>query len=332
MRSQGEVLDVRADDLRFGADEAQRFLLRRARASRSVPSRPPRWSERTEGWPAALYLAALRLRLGERAEDVVEQLRVLRRGPDRRPGRRGPGAPRPSTSGASSWRPRSWTASTSTSACALLGDDPQTRAAFREPDALVAAADPAGPLAPVVSLPPPAARRAAQPPARARRPSGPASSTCAPGSGWRARAARASCMRRWATTSPPATGISPPSCWPATRSRFVQSGALGGRAREWLAQFPAEVVGDRRPPLLRQRAARRALGRPRPPRRLAGDRRARGLGGADARRHRLLRARGASRWRRCSASATSPAPSARPSGRWPQLPRRRAGPAPRSRR
>ena len=26
--------------------------------------------------------------------------------------------------------------------------------------------------------------------------------------------------------------------------RFVQSGALGGRAREWLAQFPAAVVGD----------------------------------------------------------------------------------------
>ncbi len=75
LRIQGEVLDLRADDLRFGDDEALRFLRDRLGLSLDVAD-VAALEERTEGWPAALYLAALRLRLGDGIEDVMEQLAV----------------------------------------------------------------------------------------------------------------------------------------------------------------------------------------------------------------------------------------------------------------
>ncbi|MEA2369976.1 MAG: hypothetical protein QOH12_370 [Solirubrobacteraceae bacterium] len=73
LRIQGEVLDLRADDLRFADDEAMRFL--RDRLGLEVdPVDLAALEQRTEGWPAALYLAALRLRLGDEIGEVTEQL------------------------------------------------------------------------------------------------------------------------------------------------------------------------------------------------------------------------------------------------------------------
>lgn len=74
MRSLGEALDVRADDLRFDPDETTRFL-RDALGLAMRPDELGALERRTEGWPAALYLAALRVRLGVPPGEVVEQLR-----------------------------------------------------------------------------------------------------------------------------------------------------------------------------------------------------------------------------------------------------------------
>ncbi len=51
------MLDLRADDLRFGDDEALRFLRDRLGLSLDAAD-VTALEERTEGWPAALYLAA----------------------------------------------------------------------------------------------------------------------------------------------------------------------------------------------------------------------------------------------------------------------------------
>jgi LuxR family transcriptional regulator, maltose regulon positive regulatory protein len=75
LRIQGEVLDLRADDLRFGDDEALRFLRDRLGLPLDAGD-VAALEQRTEGWPAALYLAALRLRLGDEIGDVMEQLAV----------------------------------------------------------------------------------------------------------------------------------------------------------------------------------------------------------------------------------------------------------------
>ncbi|HEX3874084.1 MAG TPA: AAA family ATPase [Solirubrobacteraceae bacterium] len=73
LRIQGDVLDLRADDLRFADDEALRFL--RDRLGLELDADDVAALEaRTEGWPAALYLAALRLRLGDEIGEVTEQL------------------------------------------------------------------------------------------------------------------------------------------------------------------------------------------------------------------------------------------------------------------
>ncbi len=75
LRIQGAVLDLRADDLRFADDEALSFL--RDRLGLEVGADDvAALEQRTEGWPAALYLAALRLRLGDEIADVMEQLAV----------------------------------------------------------------------------------------------------------------------------------------------------------------------------------------------------------------------------------------------------------------
>ncbi len=73
LRIQGDVLDLRADDLRFADDEALRFLRDRLGLELEAAD-VTALEQRTEGWPAALYLAALRLRLGDGVDEVMEQL------------------------------------------------------------------------------------------------------------------------------------------------------------------------------------------------------------------------------------------------------------------
>lgn len=73
LRIRGELLDVRTDELRFSGEETARFLrdgLELELDDRTVGA----LERRVEGWPAALYLAALRLRLGEPIEQVLGQL------------------------------------------------------------------------------------------------------------------------------------------------------------------------------------------------------------------------------------------------------------------
>jgi len=75
LRSHGQVQDIRADDLRFGADETRAFL-RGTLGLKVDEDVVDALERRTEGWPAALYLAALRLRVGDTTSDVVERLRA----------------------------------------------------------------------------------------------------------------------------------------------------------------------------------------------------------------------------------------------------------------
>lgn len=75
MRAHGEVLDVRADDLRFAAPELH-TLLHDAFGVAVDGDVIAALEHRTEGWPAAAYLAALRLRLGDAAAAVLRQLRA----------------------------------------------------------------------------------------------------------------------------------------------------------------------------------------------------------------------------------------------------------------
>lgn len=60
IRLSGEMLEIRADDMRFTIDEAQ-FLLRQTTGIEIALRDIRRIVERTEGWPAGLYLAALSL-------------------------------------------------------------------------------------------------------------------------------------------------------------------------------------------------------------------------------------------------------------------------------
>ena len=66
LRAQGGVLEIGADELRLNAEEAA-ALLRNARVDLDAPAVFD-LTERTEGWPAGLYLAALSLRAGGGSE------------------------------------------------------------------------------------------------------------------------------------------------------------------------------------------------------------------------------------------------------------------------
>ncbi len=74
MRIHGDCLDIRTDDLRFSEGEVERFLV--SGLGLELTGEEIAELERlTEGWPAALYLAATRLRLGESVAGVIAQLR-----------------------------------------------------------------------------------------------------------------------------------------------------------------------------------------------------------------------------------------------------------------
>jgi ATP/maltotriose-dependent transcriptional regulator MalT len=60
LRAHGELLELRADDLRFTAEEAEALLNERL-ALGLARADVDRLVERTEGWPAGIYLAALSL-------------------------------------------------------------------------------------------------------------------------------------------------------------------------------------------------------------------------------------------------------------------------------
>ena len=70
LRSQGRVLEIGAGELRLSADEAA-ALLRNAGVDLD-DSAVFELTERTEGWPAGLYLAALSLQAGGLGEDAIE--------------------------------------------------------------------------------------------------------------------------------------------------------------------------------------------------------------------------------------------------------------------
>jgi LuxR family maltose regulon positive regulatory protein len=72
LRARGELAEVRADDLRFGDDEAAAFLVDGLHLPLTTADLD-RLQAQTEGWPAALYLAALSLRGRSDASRLIER-------------------------------------------------------------------------------------------------------------------------------------------------------------------------------------------------------------------------------------------------------------------
>jgi LuxR family maltose regulon positive regulatory protein len=72
LRARGELAEIRARDLRFTEDEASVFLVD-ALGLDLTAADVARLQDRTEGWPAALYLAALSLRGRADAKALIEQ-------------------------------------------------------------------------------------------------------------------------------------------------------------------------------------------------------------------------------------------------------------------
>jgi LuxR family maltose regulon positive regulatory protein len=72
LRAHGDLLELRADDLRFTAEEAARFLNGRQRLGLTSAD-VDLLVQRTEGWPAGLYLAALSLRRITNRHDLVSR-------------------------------------------------------------------------------------------------------------------------------------------------------------------------------------------------------------------------------------------------------------------
>jgi LuxR family maltose regulon positive regulatory protein len=70
-RARGELLEIRAEQLRFTDDEAA-ALLNDVLEIGIDPSDVSRLQERTEGWPAGLYLAALSMRGGRDPHEFTE--------------------------------------------------------------------------------------------------------------------------------------------------------------------------------------------------------------------------------------------------------------------
>ena len=72
LRAAGELFEIRARELRFSPAEAALFVQRMSAAELSL-SDIAGLVERTEGWPAGLYLAALSLRGHPRPSAFVQQ-------------------------------------------------------------------------------------------------------------------------------------------------------------------------------------------------------------------------------------------------------------------
>ena len=72
LRARGELAEIRARDLRFSEDEATAFLVD-ALGLGLTAADVARLQDRTEGWPAALYLAALSLGDRPDASVLIEQ-------------------------------------------------------------------------------------------------------------------------------------------------------------------------------------------------------------------------------------------------------------------
>src|SRR5262245_8408712 len=75
LRARGELGEVRADELRFSDEETAMFLTDALALELSTED-VARLQSRTEGWPAALYLAALSLRGRSDASSTIERLAV----------------------------------------------------------------------------------------------------------------------------------------------------------------------------------------------------------------------------------------------------------------
>ncbi len=73
LRAHGELLELRADDLRFTPGEADAFLNGRLRLG-LIPEEVDALLERMEGWPAGLYLTALSLRRTADRRALVNEL------------------------------------------------------------------------------------------------------------------------------------------------------------------------------------------------------------------------------------------------------------------
>ena len=87
LRARGQLVEIDADELRFSLEETRSFLgelLGLDLGDEDIA----RLHERTEGWPAAIYLAALSLRNRPDRHDFVRAVR-RRRPPHRRLPRRG---------------------------------------------------------------------------------------------------------------------------------------------------------------------------------------------------------------------------------------------------
>jgi LuxR family maltose regulon positive regulatory protein len=72
LRARGELVELRAGDLRFSGEETAAFL-NDALGLRLPPDDVARLHDRTEGWPAALYLAALSIRGRPDAGSLIER-------------------------------------------------------------------------------------------------------------------------------------------------------------------------------------------------------------------------------------------------------------------
>lgn len=239
LRMHGELLDVRTQDLRFGGDETGRFL-RDGLGLELAADDVAALDDRVEGWPAALYLAALRLRTGDSVEEVMARMRerdeelfgdladeVLRSWPaaERR-----------------LVRDTAVLDRFTVDLCVrLLGDDPEARGAFRSltrTSLLLTPLDGTRTwfrshhlLREVLR-----GRLLSEDPAYARELHVRAGEWFETEGG---ESELDEAMRHYLEAREWDRAAELLACHSI---RFVQSGALGGRAREWVDRFPAEVV------------------------------------------------------------------------------------------
>ena len=207
MRARGQLVEVRAADLRFTVEESAAYL-NGPMGLRLSEGDVAALDGRTEGWIAALQLAALSMQGRDDVERVhrrVRRRRPLHRGLPRR------GGPRPPAAG----RPRVPAADVDPRAAHRPALRRRHRTRRRQGDPGGARARqpvprPARRPAAVVPVPPPVRRRPAGPPARrAPRPRWP-SCTGGPAPGSRPTA---TARRRSATPWPAVTSAAPPTSW-----------------------------------------------------------------------------------------------------------------------